>query len=347
MSILIADSTSPLFQDSLVYRPFVYPWAQEMYQDHEKIHWIPGEAQMQDDHEDWANNLTNDEKSYIRMIFTIFTTGDVVVAKNYRDCFLKHYKNNEVSNGLMSIACREGIHQEAYALAAEIFGMDDTIFSMFQEYKEMQDRLEGMFVNLDCDTVEQLAINHAHSVIDEGVALFGMFVGLLQFMRRDRVAFNGKRGGRLKGFSKINAWSLRDETLHTDYNVQLFRQLSHEHPIVDDKLKRDIYEMNRRFITVEDKFLDLVFKHLKLDTFTIEENKAYMRFMSNRRMIQMGLKPEWPEISENPCEWIEPILTENKVSSFFETKVSSYQVSGAIVGDYDLKTMLSLGANYK
>ena len=345
--MLIKDSESPLFRESLVYRPFQYPWAQEMFQSHEKIHWIPGEAQMQDDHEDWALNLTNDERSYIRMIFAIFTTGDVAVAKNYKECFLRVYQNNEVVNGLFSIASREGIHQEAYALAAEIFGMDDTIFSIFQEYSEMKDRLEGMFVDFKCDTVEQLAINHAHSVIDEGVALFGLFIGLLQFMRRDRVAFNGKRGGRLKGFSKINAWSLRDETVHTDYNVQLFRQVTSEHPIVNDKLKKDIYEMNRRFISTEDKFLDLVFKHLKLDTFTIEENKAYMRFMSNRRMTQLGMKAEYTEITENPCEWVEAILTENKVSSFFETKVSSYQVAGAVTGSYNLQDMLLLGSNYK
>ncbi|AXF41539.1 ribonucleotide reductase [Acinetobacter phage SH-Ab 15599] len=345
-NILIKDSSSPLFQDSLVYRPFHYMWAQTMFQEHEKIHWIPGEAQMQDDHEDWANNLTEDEKKFIKLIFAVFTTGDVVVAKNYKKCFLTKYENNEASNLLMSIAAREAIHQEAYALAAEIFNMDDSIFAAFHEYKEMKERLEGMFFNFDCDTVDQLAINHAHSVIDEGVGLFGVFVSLLQFMRRDKVAFNGKRGGRLKGFSKINAWSLRDETLHTDANVKFFQQLTYEHPIVNDKFKKEIYELNRRFIQVEDTFLDRAHRALQLDTFSLDENKAYMRFMSNRRMVQMGLKPEFTEITTNPCSWIDPILTENKVSSFFETKVSSYQVDGAIVGKFDLNEMLALGQKF-
>lgn len=345
MSLLIKDSESALFHDSMIYRPFQYPWAQQMFQEHEKIHWVPGEAQMQDDVEDWEQNISDHERKFLKTILTIFTTGDVVVAKNYRDCFLRVYKNNEMSNLWMSIANREGIHQEAYSLANDTFGLDESIFAMYEEIDEMRHRLEGMFVDNDCDTVEQLAINHAHSVLDEGVGLFGTFISLLQFMRRDRVAFNGMRGGRMKGFSKINAWSLRDETLHTDAHVAAFNQLTKEHGIVNDQFKKTIYELNRRFMEVESKFIKRVHQGLNLETFNCEENELYMQFMSNRRMMQMGLKPEFTHVTKNPAEWVETILTENKVSSFFETKVSSYQVEGATVGKFDLNTMLNFGSN--
>lgn len=336
----ISESQSPMFQDSMVYRPFHYEWADSQFINHEKIHWVPEEAELSDDATDWAINLTKDEKLYIRNILTIFTTGDIVVAKNYRDCFLRLIKNNEASNLLMSIANREGIHQRAYSMANDLFGFEESVFSNFQDIPEMRNRLEGMFVDNGTSTVQGLAKNFAHSIFDEGVGLFGTFIGLLQFMRRDIPAHNGMKG-RLKGFSKINAWSLRDETQHTDSGVMFFNALTKEHPqIVTNGFKRDIYEMADRMMKTEDIYVDRTFQTLKLTTFTPDEAKTYMRFMMDRRLQQIGMKGIYG-IDKNPAPWIEPILTENKISSFFETKVSSYQVSGAMVGKLDLAACLA------
>lgn len=341
MPTKIADSASPLFQDSMIYRPFIYPWADEMFDGHESIHWVASEIELGDDSNDWSMNLTADEKAYVKNILTIFTTGDQVVAKNYRDCFLRVIKNNEASNLLMSIANREGTHQKAYSIANDTFGFDDSIFTMYEDIIEMKDRLENMFVDNSTDTVEGLAKNFAHSVYDEGVALFGVFIGLLQFMRRDIPAHNGMKG-RLPGFSKINAWSLRDETVHTDAGVMFFNTLTNEHPqIVTDSFKKDIYEMFRRGVAYEDAFIDRTFESLHLTTFTPEECKLYIRFIADRRLTQLGLKPNFG-VTKNPSPWVEKILTENKITSFFERKVSSYQVGNAFTGTLDMSKVLAI-----
>lgn len=341
MTTLISSSASQLFQDSMVYRPFHYPWADQLFNDHEKIHWVPEEAELSEDANDWAYNLTDDERKYVKNILSIFTTGDIVVAKNYRDCFLRVVKNNEVSNWLMSVANREGTHQRAYSMANDIFGFGDDIFTTFEGVKEMRERLEGMFVDNNTDTVEQLALNVAHTIFDEGVSLFGTFIGLLQFLRRDIPSHNGLKG-RLKSFGKINAWSLRDETMHTDGGVLLFNTIIAEHPhIVTDKFKRDIYELSRKMVHLEDEFLDVTFRELHMTTFTPQEAKAYIRWIMDRRLQQMGLKANY-NIGDNPAPWIETILTENKISSFFETKVSNYQVAGAFVGTLDMSRVLNI-----
>ena len=63
------------------------------------------------------NKVSNIEKDYITNILRLFTQSDVAVGQNYYDQFIPKFKNNEVRNMLGSFfACREGVHQRAYAL---------------------------------------------------------------------------------------------------------------------------------------------------------------------------------------------------------------------------------------
>jgi glutaredoxin 3 len=321
---LIKKSSGGLLEFSETYKPFHYPWAIDITTRHEKAHWIEDELDISEDVSDWkGGKITPVEKEYITNILRLFTQSDVAVGQNYFDQFIPKFKNNEVRNMLSSFAAREGIHQRAYALLNETLGLSAEEYHAFLEYKEMADKIEYMMES-DVNTMRGLGQALAKSVFNEGVALFASFVMLLNF----------QRFGKMKGMGKVVEWSIRDESMHVEGNSKLFKVFCQEHPrIVDDEFKAEIYEMSRQIVKLEDKFIDLAYKMGEIEGLEKSEVKQYIRYITDRRLIQLGMKPNF-RVKDNPLPWLEWVLNGADHTNFFENRVTEYEVAG-LSGSWD------------
>jgi ribonucleoside-diphosphate reductase beta chain len=218
---------------------------------------------------------------------------------------------------LTSFANREFVHQRAYALLNDTLGLPEEEFSAFLEYKEMSDKIEFMS-NINIHTVSGTAQAIARSVMNEGMSLFSAFVMLLNY----------QRFGKMRGMCEIVEWSIRDETMHTNGMVKLFREFCDEHPrIVNDEFKKGIYEMFRTGIKLEDKVIDNAFQMGPVEGLTSEEVKKYIRYIADRRLIQLGLKGNW-KVKKNPVPWLEWVLNGASHKNFFEGTVTDYNANG-------------------
>lgn len=313
-----------LLEFSQTYKPFHYPWAVEITQRHEKAHWIEDELDLSEDVNDWkGGKITPTEKAYITNILRLFTQSDVAVGQNYYDQFIPKFKNNEVRNMLGSFAAREGIHQRAYALLNDTLGLPDEEYHAFLEYKEMADKIEYMMQS-DVNTMRGLGLSLAKSVFNEGVALFASFVMLLNF----------QRFGKMKGMGKVVEWSIRDESMHVEGNSKLFKVFCKEHArIIDDEFKKEIYEMARQVVKLEDKFIELAYKLGEIDGLDMAEVKQYIRYITDRRLLQLGMKPNF-KVKDNPLPWLEWVLNGADHTNFFENRVTEYEVAG-LSGKWD------------
>ena len=321
---LLKKTSGGLMEWSETYKPFYYPWAVEITQRHEKAHWIEDEIDLNEDVTDWkGSKISKTEKEYITNILRLFTQSDVAVGQNYYDKFIPKFKNNEVRNMLGSFAGREGVHQRAYALLNETLGLPDSEYHAFLEYKEMTDKVDFMMEG-DGNTQRSLGIALARSVFNEGVALFASFVMLLNF----------QRFGKMKGMGKVVEWSIRDESMHVEGNSKLFKAFCAEHNrIVDDEFKKEIYEMAKRAVKLEDKFVDLAYKIGEIEGLNAEEVKQYIRYITDRRLLQLGLKPNYG-VKDNPLPWLEWVLNGADHTNFFEARVTEYEVAG-LKGSWD------------
>jgi glutaredoxin 3 len=322
--LLKKRSGGGLMQFSQTYKPFHYPWAVEITTRHEKAHWIEDELDLSEDVSDWkSGKVTEVEKEYVTNILRLFTQSDVAVGQNYYDQFIPKFKNNEIRNMLGSFAAREGIHQRAYALLNETLGLPDSEYHAFLEYKEMVNKIEFMQES-DNSTMKGLGLALAKSVFNEGVALFASFVMLLNF----------QRFGKMKGMGKVVEWSIRDESMHVEGNAKVFRQFCVEHPkVVDDEFKTDIYAMARLAVKLEDKFVDLAYKMGEIEGLDASEVKTYIRYITDRRLLQLGLKTNF-KVKENPLPWLEWVLNGADHTNFFENRVTEYEVAG-LSGNWD------------
>ena len=312
-----------LLETNTAYKPFKYPWAVDMAVQHEQLHWGEWEAKLQDDVTQWATKLTDVEKNHITQILRLFTQSDVAVGTNYIEYYLHKFKNNEIRAMLTSFVNREFVHQRSYALLNDTLGLPEEEFSAFTAVQEMQDKLDFM-ANIDVNSHQGLAMAIARSVLNEGMSLFSAFAMLLNY----------QRFGKMRGMSEIVEWSVRDETMHCEGMVKLFRTFCDEHPrIVTDEFKANIYQMFRDAVVLEDKVIDLAFELGDIEGLTKEEVKAYIRYIANRRLTQLGLKPNWTRNTENPLPWLDWVLNGDSFKNFFEGTVTDYNAAG-MEGDW-------------
>ena len=307
-----------LLDESPSYRPFLAPWAVKIARDHEASHWVEDEAPVSDDVFDWkAGKLTEGEKEFVTQILRMFTQSDCSVGQLYYSQLIPKFRNNEIRNMLGSFACREAIHQRAYALLNDTLGLPEGEYTAFMSYVEMNEKNEFM-VNVDTSTDAGLALALAKGVFNEGVSLFASFVTLLNFQRR----------GLMKGMGKVVEWSVRDEDQHVNGVAHLFRAFCEEKPhIVNSHFKSKIYAMAREVVRLEDAFLDLAYKSTTIEGLPIEDVKQYIRYIADRRLIQLGLRGNF-KVKENPLPWLDWILNAVSHTSFFEQRVSDYSVAG-------------------
>ena len=134
-----------MLEASLSYKPFKYPWAVTYATEHERIHWIEDELELQTDVNHWKSDvLTKQEKHHITQILRLFTQSDVAVGTNYLEYYIPKFKNNEIRAMLTAFASREFIHQRAYALLNDTLGLPEEEFSTFLEYQQMSAKVEFM-----------------------------------------------------------------------------------------------------------------------------------------------------------------------------------------------------------
>jgi ribonucleotide reductase beta subunit family protein with ferritin-like domain len=311
-----------VLEESKAYKPFGYPWAVEYAVNHEKAHWGEWEVKLQDDVAQWSNGkLSQEEKEHITQILRLFTQSDVQVGTNYLEYYIPKLKNNEIRAMLTSFANREFVHQRSYALLNDTLGLPEEEYSAFLEYQQLKDKVDFM-ADIDMNSHAGMAKAIARSVMNEGMSLFSAFAMLMNFSRL----------GKMTGMCEVVEWSVRDETMHCEGMVKLFRTFCEEHPrIVTDDFKKDIYEMFRKGVELEDKVIDLAFEMGGIEKISKEDVKQYIRYIADRRLIQLGLKGNW-NVKDNPLEWMEWVVAGDRHKNFFEGVVTDYNAAG-LAGD--------------
>lgn len=323
---MIKKVNSKLTDERNSFKPFNYPWAYDAWLKHEQSHWLHTEIPMMEDVKDWKKKLTSEEKQFLTHIFRFFTQGDIDVAGGYVKNYLPYFPQPEVRMMLLGFAAREALHVAAYSHLIETLGLPETTYNEFLEYQEMKDKhdyvLDISSQNGDrASTATHIAV---FSAFTEGMQLFSSFIMLLNF----------QRNGKMKGMGQIIAWSIVDETLHAESMIKLFRTYIEENKeIWNDDLKSRIYSIAEKMVELEDKFIDLAFGINPMNNLTAAEVKQYIRYITDRRLISLGLRGIM-KVKKNPLPWVEEMINAPTHTNFFENKATDY-AKGALSGDWN------------
>lgn len=322
-SWLAVDDMS-LITPSLSYKPFKYPWAYDTWLRQQQIHWLPKEVPLADDVKDWQTKLDAAEKNLLTQIFRFFTQADVSVAENYINNYLGLFKPTEILMMLTAFANSETIHVSAYSHLLDTLGIPESEYTVFMQIKEMRDKFD-YFSNFSVDNPREVAKTlAAFGAFTEGLQLFASFAMLLNF----------SRFGKMKGMGQIIAWSVRDESLHCESIIKLFHTYCQENPRLFNKsLKAEIVTICETIVSHEDAFIDLAFELGPVQGMTADEVKQYIRFIADRRLLQLHLAPIYG-VKDNPLPWMDELLNAPEFTNFFENRSTEYS-RAATKGDWE------------
>lgn len=265
---------------------------QDILDEHERAHWIPDEADLRIDAEQWKNGMISEpEKQYIKNVLRLFTQADTDVCGLYVNRLLPMFASADARMMLLSFASREVTHMKGYKKLNDTLGYDTEVFmSEFLSFKEMKDKHEFMIEDTLLKDPTGVAEYIAKQVLMEGVNLFASFAMLLSW----------SQSGKLPGMVSINQWSIRDESLHVQGLCEIFKIFLEENPrVINNHFKAQIYETAREVVRLEDNFIDLCYKAGENTNVSSSDLKDYIRFVCDYRMQQLGLKAQFG-IKSNP-----------------------------------------------
>ncbi|MBL3284243.1 Ribonucleoside-diphosphate reductase subunit beta [Rickettsiales endosymbiont of Paramecium tredecaurelia] len=307
-------SKNTLLQATPIYKPFTYPWAYDAWLIQQRMHWIPEEVPLGEDVKDWQHNLLPNEKHLLTQIFRFFTQSDIEV----NNCYMKHYsrvfKPTEILMMLSAFSNMETIHIAAYAYLLDTVGMPEVEYQAFLSYKEMKDKYDYMQI-FNTNTKKDIALT---------LSVFGAFTEGLQLFASFAILLNFPRFGKMKGMGQIITWSVRDESLHAEYIIKLFKTFVEENPeVLDQDLKDQIYHACSSIVTFEDAFIDLAFGLGDVEGLAAQDVKQYIRYIADRRLQQLDLQPIY-HVNEHPLDWLNEMLNAPEHTNFFENRATEY-----------------------
>ena len=316
--------------------PFKYEWAWQKYLDACANHWMPQEINMNADIALWkSQDLSEDERRIVKRSLGFFSTADSLVANNLVLAIYRQITNPECRQYLLRQSFEEAIHTHSYQYVIESLGIDEgEVFNMYHEVPSVARKaawglrytsslLDPTFCTGTPEDDRKLLLNLiAYYCVLEGIFFYCGFAQILSMGRRNRMS------GTAEQFQYI----LRDESMHLNFGIDMINQIKLENPeLWDASMKQKAASL-----ILQGMGLEVLYARDTMPRGVLGMNaqvmEQYLKFIANRRLQQIGLPEEFGGV-QNPFPWMSEVMDLSKEKNFFETRVTEYQVGGALHWD--------------
>jgi len=285
--------------------PIKYPGLWAMYKQAQGSFWTAEEIDFSSDMNDW-NTLDPQEQHFIKTILAFFASSDGIVFENINNNFAQEIQISEAKAFYAYQEYNEQIHSETYSL-------------LIDKYITNADEKSKMFnaiTTIPCITQKarwamkwfDKDLPFTHRLIAficvEGIFFSGSFCAIFWIKKR----------GILPGLCFSNELISRDEGLHQDFAIELFKlfKLKPSEEIVHSII-RDAVAIEKEFITEA-----LPCRLIGMNSTLMS---TYIEYVADRILKQLKYSTLWNV--ENPFDFMENISLDGK-TNFFEKRVGDY-----------------------
>ena len=302
-------SIEPLL-DPLQNRLVIYPiYHDDIWQFYKRAigcFWTAEEIDVGADLPDFEK-LTTREKDFIKNILAFFAASDAIVNENLAERFIKDVQYPEARAFYSCQIMIETIHSEVYSL------LIDTLVPKIEQPKLLN--------AIQCIPVVQKKAEWAFKWIHNGsfaerLVAFACVEGILFSSSFAAIFWLKSRGLCIHGLGKSNEFISRDEGLHRDFAVHLYK--NH----LQNKLSKEkIIEIVKSSVHVEQEF---VRESLPKDLHGINATSMceYVEYVADHLLVSLGYDVIYK--TPNPLNFMELISLQGK-SNFFENRVTEYK----------------------
>jgi ribonucleoside-diphosphate reductase subunit M2 len=277
-----------------------------MYKRAEANFWTTEELDLSNDINDWEK-LSDNEKFYIKNILAFFAASDGIVNENLVEKFCQEVKVLEAKFFYGFQIAMENIHSETYSL------LIDTYIKDYDEKNRLLNGIENIpSIKKKADWALKW-INDKNATFGERIIAFAAVEGIF-FSGAFCSIFWLKKRGLMKGLCHSNELISRDESLHTEFAVLMYKNLKNK------PSQERIKEIILNAVKIEKEFIT---ESLSCELIGMNKDlmKQYISYVTDRLLLMLGLPKIFNET--NPFDWMEMISVQGK-TNFFEKRVGEY-----------------------
>lgn len=282
----------------------------QFYKKAEASFWTAEEIDLAQDVKDFEN-LTENEKYYIKNVLAFFAASDGIVNENLAENFVSEVQYTEAKFFYGFQIAMENVHSETYSLLIDSYVPNDKaerekLFNAIETIPAVKKKSEWALNWIESDSFAERLIAFAAV---EGIFFSGSFCSIFWLKSR----------GLMPGLSFSNELISRDEALHCDFAVHL-----HNHHLVNKVSPERIREIIESALDIEKEFIteSLPISLIGMNSGLMSE---YLEYVADRLMIDLQCKAIYN--TKNPFDFMSNIALENK-TNFFEKRVGDYSKSG-------------------
>lgn len=294
----------------------------KMYKSHVASFWTAEEIDLTSDTKDWEN-LTADEKHFIKNVLAFFAASDGIVLENLAENFMQDVQIPEARCFYGFQIAMENIHSETYSLLIDTYVKDpaekDRLFRGIDTIPSVKRKADWALQWIKSE--DSYADRVVAFAAIEGIFFSGSFCSIFWLKKR----------GLMPGLTFSNELISRDEGLHTDFACLLYSKLSRK--LTTDRVHRiigDAVKIEQEFVS-ESLPVELIGMNATL-------MKEYIEFVADRLIFALGHEKLYH--AKNPFEWMEMISLQGK-TNFFEKRVGEYQRANVMSGTNSEDTGIS------
>jgi ribonucleoside-diphosphate reductase beta chain len=281
----------------------------DYYKKAQQVFWTAEEIDLAQDYTDWEK-LNEGEQHFVKHVLAFFAASDGIVNENLAENFVSEVQYTEAKFFYGFQIMMENVHSETYSLLIDTYIKDkeeqNHLFNAIDTVPAVQKKAEWALKWIGSESfVERLV---AFAAV-EGIFFSGSFCSIFWLKKR----------GLMPGLSFSNELISRDEGLHTDFAVHLYK--NH----IENKLSRErILEIINSALIIEKEFITEALP-VSLIGMNSELMKQYLEYVCDRLLMDLGVGKVYN--TENPFDFMANIALQNK-TNFFEKRVADYVKSG-------------------
>lgn len=281
----------------------------DYYKKAQQVFWTAEEIDLAQDLTDWTK-LNEGEQHFVKHVLAFFAASDGIVNENLAENFVAEVQYTEAKFFYGFQIMMENVHSETYSLLIDTYIKDkeeqNHLFNAIDTVPAVQKKAEWALKWIGSESFVERLIAFAAV---EGIFFSGSFCSIFWLKKR----------GLMPGLSFSNELISRDEGLHTDFAVHLYK--NH----IENKLSRErILEIIDSALVIEKEFITEALP-VSLIGMNSELMKQYLEYVSDRLLMDLGVGKVYN--TDNPFDFMANIALQNK-TNFFEKRVADYVKSG-------------------
>ena len=280
-----------------------------MYKKQVECFWRAEEVDLSKDLVSWAT-LNQDEQYFIKMIIAFFAASDGIVVENLGMRFMSEVQLSEARAFYGFQIAMENIHSEMYSLLIDTYIKDNNekqkLFEALDNFPCIRKKADWAMKWIN-DKRSSFATRLLAFACVEGIFFSGAFCSIYWLKKR----------GKMPGLTFSNELISRDEALHTEFAILLYKKLTKKLP------KKKVVEIIKEAVQIEQEFICDALP-CRLVSMNSKLMSQYIEFVADRLIVQIGHEKIY-NVS-NPFDFMEMISIEGK-TNFFEKRVGEYALA--------------------